>query len=696
MERIKFLRQVVLNRDYSKDEFYYKFYKQYLNSKKTDKYERYTEAFTYAFDNLTPHVTDGELIVGETTCALNETEMAEWRDFYKEKADDFYKKIGVGQDSHMAIDYQTLLLEGVKGIIDRIERYAQKCDGEKLSFYKACKECLLAIVKHSRNYSLLAKRLASLEKNPIRKKELEEISENCETVPENPAKTFYQALQSVHFINYCLSLNPLRLCTQQFQLGRPDRYLLKYYENDVAEGRLTKERAQLLLDCLGLQINMMVPNGVSCGYMVGGRDENGKTVANELTMMCMQVIDDINLVYPSVGLCYHKDIPDEYLDMATKLLLSGKTHPAIFNDDVIFKGLTSYGLTEAEARNYIHSTCVEITPVGSSNVWVASPYYNTAQLLLDIMCQEYKSFDCFLNAYLNLIDENIKNYVEYFKDCRIKRAKNSVNPLLSCFVNDCLSRGLDIENGGAKYNWIMPSFVGLANVIDSIYAIKDLVYDKNKLSLTELKKIVDADFVGYKELKDYIVNDLPKYGNDIDEVDCLFSEITNHVAEECKKYTSVFSNGNIVPSAFCWIKHELFGKITGATPDGRSAGFPLGDGSGPCQGREINGPTASILSSTKWQQHMFIGGVAVNIKFSKSNLGNNSLKIMEALIKTFIERGGFELQVNVVDKKTLKDAIKNPEKYRDLLVRIGGYSDYFVKISPEMQREVMLRTEHGV
>ena len=191
-----------------------------------------------------------------------------------------------------------------------------------------------------------------------------------------------------------------------------------------------------------------------------------------------------------------------------------------------------------------------------------------------------------------------------------------------------------------------------------------------------------------------ILNHIPKYGNDMDEVDSLFSVFTEFIVAECKKYSGLHSNGNLIPSVFCWVMHERFGRETGATADGRLAGFPLGDGSGPCQGREKSGPTASILSSTKWNHTPFIGGVAVNLKFAKSSLGANSAQTVKALVKTYLERGGFETQINVVDNETLKKAQADPEQYRDLVVRIGGYSDYFVKLSPQMQAELILRTAH--
>jgi len=515
-------------------------------------------------------------------------------------------------------------------------------------------------------------------------------------VPANPAESFYEAVQSVHFITYCLSMDPLKLGIQQFQLCHPDRYLLPYYLKDIENGVMTKEYAQLLLNCLGIQINNRVPSGRSSGYMVGGRDENGDIVSNDLTVMCMQVVDDIRLVYPAVGLCYTDGMEDMYIEKACEILSHGCSHPAIFNDDIIVKGLISYGVPENEARSYIHSTCVEITPVASSNVWVASPYTNMPQLLLDILNREYSSFDELLSTFFTNLNTKIKDNFDAENEQRKIRCDNSMSPLLSCFVNDCLAHGIDIEKGGARYNWIMPSFVGMANLVDSLFVLKELVFEKKEYRMAEFKHILDNNFNGHEHLLKRILVDIPKYGNDIDEVDSFYGVITEHIISECKKHKGMHKNGKLIPSVFCWVMHEQYGRETGATPDGRRSGFPLGDGSGPCQSREKNGPTASILSSTKWAHHKFIGGVAVNMKFSKSSFGKQSIEIMKSLIKTFLKRGGFEMQINVIDREILEKAVENPEQFDDLVVRIGGYSDYFVKLSPQMQQEVILRTEHKI
>ena len=695
MKRLNFLRNRVFENLAFSNEFYYLFYKSYEQNTGLIEEERYAEAFDFAFSSLSPSITEGELIVGKTDIPLCADKEQEWLSKYKAIAESRKNEAGGGQDSHMAIDYELVLSNGLNGIIKTIDGYLSSCDKEKETYYKCCKKCLEAVIKHSENYADLAARMSKETVDPIRRRELEKIAEICKKVPARPAESFYEAVQSVHFITHCLSLNPYRMCSQQFQLGHPDRYLLRFYEKDIQNGIITKETAQLLLDCLGIQINMRVPSGLSSGYMVGGRDENGEIVANDLTEMCMQVIDDIRLVYPAVGFCYANGMPEKYLCKASELLLKGYSHPAVFNDDIITKGLRHHGVPEAQAHNYIHSTCVEITPVASSNVWVASPYTNMPQLLLDLMNAEYPSFNSLLSAFFDQLDSHIKANFEEQNRLRAVRAKNAINPLLSCFVNDCLERGIDIERGGARYNWIMPSFVGMANLVDSLYAIKTLVFDEKKITLCEFKSMLDSNFEDNEALRLQILNRIPKYGNDIDDIDQYFSIISEHIVSECEKYSRLHTNANLIPSVFCWIMHERFGRATSATPDGRKGGFPLGDGSGPCQGREMNGPTASILSSTKWEHYKFIGGVAVNLKFSKASLGKNSLSTVQSIIKTYLNRGGFEMQINVVDNETLKKAQKNPEEYRDLVVRIGGYSDYFVKLSPKMQEEVILRTAHN-
>ena len=695
MYRIEKLRKQALERRHCNDEFHAAFFKAYLSDGETPLYARYTKAYKHAFAALTPVISENELIVGKLEYGEKDEPSSQWIKENRPEIDNILKGTAMGQDSHMSIDYDLLLTLGIDGILKKIDALLADCDEEKREFYLSCKGCLEAVKAYSEKYAEYALALSKDCSDCVRCDELQKIAEVCLKVPAKPAESFYEAVQSVHFITHCLSLDPFRLGRQQFQLGHPDRYLYKFYVNDIKNGAITNESARVLLDCLAIQINNRVPNGLSSGYLVGGRDKDGKIVANELTELLIEVINDVRLVYPAVGLCYASETPDHILKIATQTLLCGRSHPAIFNDDIITEGLMSYGLSEAEAHDYTHSTCVEITPTAASNVWVASPYTNLPQLLLECLDREYADPGQLISRFFALLDASIKQNFEIQNSYRVIRKEHSIKPLLSCFVNDCLRDGVDIERGGARYNWIMPSFVGMANVVDALYALDEICFKEHSLSIAELKGILDSNFEGNEALRQKILR-LPKYGNDIDEVDSYFELISKHIIAECEKYTPIMNNGKLIPSVFCWVMHERLGSQTGATPDGRTAGFPLGDGSGPCQGREKNGPTASIISSTKWDHSRLIGGVAVNMKFAKRSLGENSADTLCSLIKTFMARGGFEMQINVIDNETLKKAQADPESYRDLVVRIGGYSDYFVSLSRQMQNEVLLRSEHEI
>ena len=702
--RISRLRAAALDSGFDTEEYLYYFWKRYREKRWMESEPRYAEALSYMFDSVETVIGDDELIVGRiSNRKLTDEEKAEYRLLAEWTMPG--APVPEGQDSHMAIDYQLLMDKGISGIIADIGRLRSEqddCDPEglrRIEFYDAAEKCLRAVVRFARRYADAAEKQAmSPDVSAERAAELRRIAADLRVVPEFAPETFRQAVQSAHFVTFCLTPNPLlgRGITQ-YQLGRPDRYLWRFYKADIEAGRLTPREARLICDLLAISINRRVPHGLSSGYMVGGRDTDGTVVSNDLTRLLMQAVADNRLVYPSVGLCVCREgeaTPREDIDLACRILAQGCSHPALFNDDVIHRGLVRYGLSDAEACMYIHSTCVEITPAGCSNVWVASPYHNLPQYLLDVMNREYPDIDSLIEAYYARLDERIK--AEWKSQCiaRFERT-NGVDPLLSCFVSDCLRDGTDIQRGGGRYNWITPSFVGLSNLCDAFEAINELVFERHELTLAELKAACDKNWEGAEELRQKVLA-VEKYGSDCDEADSWAGRISGHLAQVCERFSTPLRNGRTIPSMFCWIMHDRLGQQTGATPDGRKAGFPLGDGSGPAQGRERRGPTASILSSTKWDHTPFIGGIAVNMKFSKSYMKDGSVDIMRSLAESYLMRGGFELQINVTDAETLKKARENPESYRDLVVRIGGYSDYFVTLSPTMQAEVIARTEHEI
>lgn len=609
-----------------------------------------------------------------------------------------------GQRAHMAIDYERLLRLGVTGVRRLIGLYRSRLDCTRASdleadyFYQACLEALDGLVILSNRYANLAEDMAGREADAVRRTELEEIARVCRKVPEHPAETFREALQSVHFVTWAMCAGNRMLL---MQLGRPDRYLLPYYERDLALGRITREQALELVDCLAILLNEYTPRGLAVGWMVGGRDSTGRDITNELTNLMLQSIAHVRMAYPGIGLCWTPDTPHETLELACHLLARGYSHPALFADDVVTEGLLQLGLPYRDACNYIHSTCVEITPIAISNVYVASPYYNLVQALHDAIglgngsvgepCSDPATFDDLMAAWKARIGEMIRDGVTEQNRCMLTRATAGGFPLLSCFVNDCLARGRDIDRGGARANWIESSFVGLANLVDSLAAIRQLVYEERRFTFDEIRRALADNFAGHESLLAAIQR-VPKYGNDDDTVDALAVMVTRFLRDECRKYRSYWGDA-VVPGFFCWVMHEYLGRTTAASCDGRPAGFPFADGSGPAQGRERQGPTAMVRSVTKWEHAPMIGGIAVNFRFQAARDPDQLAAAIRPVLETFLMLGGFEAQVNVVSTDVLRRAQEHPEQYRDLVVRVAGYSDYFIGLSREMQEEVIARTE---
>ncbi len=645
-------------------------------------------ARAYALSHACPVIYPNQLIVGLPDFSPLTPQEAE--ELHALKAVHRAMITHEGQIAHMAVDYDKLLRLGVNGVIAEIESrraaldLTKAYDIESEAFYLGALAVLEAVNQYAAHYAEACLE-ASQSAPPARAGELVEMAEILRVVPASPAQNFRQALQSVWFLTQCME--------GLHQLGRPDRYLIEYYRRDLAEGRITEQQALELLDCISILYNDLIPSGLAVGYMVGGRDAQGKDACNELTRLMLMTIGHTRMIYPGIGLCCHGGLPDDVMDLALEMIARGHSHPALFNDEVITRGLLRRGLPPERACQYVHSTCVEITPCAASAVFVASPYHNLTGYLLDVMLPEPPSFEALLEAYRARLAQRIREEVMDQNRIQMNRYHHGGWPLASCFVDDCLARGRDMDRGGALVNWVTPSFVGMANLADALEAIRILVYVERRYSMAQFKAILDANYEGYEALRQEILHKLPHYGNGQASVDGLILLITGWIQEECARYTN-YRGDAFIPSLFCWIMHEQLGRSTGATPDGRLAGQAFGDGSGPAQGREYHGPTASLLSSTSWDHEPFLGGIAVNYKFDARFFTGETRKKMKALLTAFMERGGFETQVNVVSAETLMKARENPEAYQDLVVRIGGYSDYFVRLSPQMQEEIIARTAH--
>ncbi|MBI2504921.1 MAG: hypothetical protein HYW07_17015 [Candidatus Latescibacteria bacterium] len=599
-----------------------------------------------------------------------------------------------GQTGHCELDLDPLMARGIAGLAGHVHGLMAEATGERAAAYQSflyALKGLSLLCVHAAETAEAAQPLAG----PVRQAELEEIASSCRRVAHQAPATFRDALQLLWLtLVGVMQGEPVGLVVP----GHLDRTLQPFFAQDLAAGRLDQGEALVLLESLYLLINEFIPDGLAISAMVGGRDEEGRDLTSELSYLCLEALRRTRLIYPTVGVCWHEGTPRALVDLALELIADGCANPAFFGDEIIQQGLRQLGVPPAESCRYVNSTCVEITPGGASNIWVASPYYNTCGLLLEEIAAQVgdpaPSFEAFLERYRRRLGAAVARGVAEQNQARGVRQARGRKPLQSVFTRDCLARGRDLDEGGAVYNWAECSFVGLANLADSLYVLREEIYTQRRLGFAELKAALDADFAGKEALRLRFLNAYPKYGQDCAQVDELVSQVVGFAVEACGRHCLAPDDSPYVPGAFVWIMHEHLGRQTGATPDGRRAGFPFADGCGPAQGRERFGPTAAILSTTSWDHRPMIGGLAYNMKFNASLLRSPvSRQGLRDLVLTFLRRGGFETQINAVDQETLKKARAHPEEYRDLVVRIGGYTDYFARLSPQMQDELILRTE---
>ncbi|MBR3963955.1 MAG: hypothetical protein IKJ80_00930 [Clostridia bacterium] len=614
---------------------------------------------------------------------------------------------------HRVIDYEKLLRKGILGVIDEVKEHLSRVKlsdsecAEKRAFYGACLDSLEAVLRLEQRYIDEAKRQLAETDDECRRGELEAMIKTLERVPAHPAQSFREAIQSVWFMQLVVQiLGDSSLC------GRPDNYLYPFYKRDIEAGITTDDEVFMLIEDLYFKHNNIYGSWPAA-IMVGGRKRNGESNWNELSYMFVKAIETTGLVNPSVAVCYNEDMPDDLLTLCLEIIAKGYTRPSIFNDEIAIKGLREAGVSEEDANYYIHSTCVELTPIASSNIMVATPYINLNKGLEyifnggekifgnDFMRERIQNYDLatldtfekFYAAIKETIDNILVGELSAIQDYILYRKRYTSLPLVSCFINDCLAMGKDAANDGARYSFIYPCFPGFINLIDSVVAIRRVVYEEKRATLEEIRDAIKGNFEGEERLRAFLLNRCAKFGNDLDESDEIGKDLFLYMNEELKKFNTCVRNGSFHPSYFAWIQHGVLGQKSAATPDGRLQGEALSECLGSVQGMDKNGPVALMHSTSKIPQPHAIGGVATNFRFSKKMM-RESLPEIKAFIKEFMRNGNFEAQFNVIDQETLLDALERPAYYKTLMVRVAGYSDYFVDLSPIIQREIISRLEH--
>ena len=681
----------------------------------------------------------------------------------------FYNGVG-----HVTVKYGEVLAIGFSGIKAKAQAELDKlclADGDyqkKSRFLEAVMISCDAAIEYARRYARLALKEAEECTDPVRKRELLQIAQNCANVPEKGATGFYEACQSFWFVQQLLQIES---SGHSISPGRFDQYMYPYYQKDMESGKITREFAQELMDCIWVKLNDLnkCRDAASAegfaGYslfqnlIAGGQNEEGIDVTNDLSFMSIQASMHVFLPQPSLSVRVWNGTPHEFLIRAAELTRTGIGLPAYYNDEVIIPSLMSRGLTLQDARDYNIIGCVEPQKSGKTEGWHDAAFFNMCRPLELVFSngmdkgvrigpatgnvEDMTTFEQFYDAYKKQMDYAIQLLVNADNAIDMAHAERCPLPFLSSMVDDCMKVGKTVQEGGAVYNFTGPQGFGVANMADSLYSVKTLVYDEKKITMGELKEALATNYgkglgaedvaamtakianelkeagktIGEKEVAAILntvvaaseapevkangerilklIEEVPKFGNDIPEVDAFARDVAYTYTEPLQNYKNP-RGGSFQAGLYPVSANVPLGAQTGATPDGRLAYQPVADGVSPSAGKDVNGPTAAANSVSRLDHYIASNGTLFNQKFHPSALsGRNGLENFVGLIRSYFDQKGSHMQFNVVSRETLLDAQKHPEQYKHLVVRVAGYSALFTTLSRSLQDDIIRRTEQG-
>ncbi|WP_416260366.1 formate C-acetyltransferase/glycerol dehydratase family glycyl radical enzyme [Gibbsiella quercinecans] len=646
-------------------------------------------------------------------------------------------------DAHLAVNYPLLLEKGLDGLREKVAERRSRINLTVLDdlhaeqFLKAIDITFAALSEHIERYAALARAQAQSEPRPGRRDELLLIAENCELIAHQPPRTFYQALQLCYFVQLALQIESNG---HSVSFGRMDQYLYPYYRRDVELTQtLARESAiEMLQSCW---LKLLEVNKIRSGshskasagsplyqnVTIGGQNlVNGRAqdAVNPLSYAILESCGRLRSTQPNLSVRYHAGISDDFLDACVQVIRCGFGMPAFNNDEIVIPAFIGLGVEPEDAYQYAAIGCIE-TAVGGK--WgyrcTGMSFINFARVMLAALesGKDATSGKVFLpqdsalsqgnfagfDQVLQMWDRQIRYYtrksieIEYVVDTALE--ENAHDILCSALVDDCIERGKSIKQGGAKYDWVSGLQVGIANLGNSLAAVKRLVFEQGVIGQQQLAQALACDFDGLtnEQLRQRLMNNAPKYGNDEDCVDQLLVRAYQTYIDELKKYHNPrYGRGPIGGGYYAGTSsisaNVPFGAATMATPDGRKAHAPLAEGASPASGTDHLGPTAVINSIGKLPTGSILGGVLLNQKLNPATLENTGdrQKLM-ALLRTFFEdHKGWHIQYNIVSRATLIEAKKHPDQYRDLVVRVAGYSAFFTALSPDTQDDIIARTEH--
>ena len=676
----------------------------------------------------------------------------------------FYNGVG-----HVTVHYDWILAVGFKGIAAKAKKALEEADfgdadyAKRSHFLNAVILSCEAAIIYAERYSDLARKMAEKETDAERKRELLQISENCANVPANGARSFWEACQAFWFVQQLLQIES---SGHSISPGRFDQYMYPYYKADLEKGATTREFAQELIDCIWVKLNDLnkCRDAASAegfaGYslfqnlIVGGQNAEGLDVTNDLSFMCISASMHVMLPQPSLSIRVWNGSPHDLLIHAATLTRTGVGLPAYYNDEVVIPSLMSRGLTLQDAREYNIIGCVEPQKAGKTEGWHDAAFFNMCRPLELVFSDgmengelvgihtgdvaQMTTFEEFYDAYKKQMNYAISLLVNADNAIDVAHAERCPLPFLSGMIEDCIGRGKTVQEGGAIYNFTGPQGFGIANMADSLYVIKKLVFEEKKLTLAQFREALAENYgkglpasktaqvvaETVKELRAAgkqvspeeiaaavaqltkptdkydklleMIEEVPKFGNDIEEVDAFARDVAYTYTRPLETFKN--PRGGMFQAGLYPVSANVpLGAQTGATPDGRLAGRPVADGVSPSAGKDVHGPTAAANSVSRLDHYIASNGTLFNQKFHPSALsGRAGLENFVALIRSYFDQKGSHMQFNVVSRETLLDAQKYPEKYKHLVVRVAGYSALFTTLSRSLQDDIINRTEQGL
>lgn len=622
---------------------------------------------------------------------------------------------------HICPDSALWLKMGPLGIMNQAQEKLKTCEESQKEFY----ECVVLVMQGActfmkRYHDMIMENIDEVEE-PYQQS-LRTVANNCLNLTKRPPETFHEAVQSLWFLFVLLHMESN---ASSFSPGRMDQYLYPYYQKDIESGKISMEDALDILECLWLKFNQIVylRNQNSAKYFagfpigfniaIGGEDENGNDTYNELSLLCLQCQYDLGLPQPNLSVRLNRNSSHELMQKAIEVVSKGSGMPQFFNDEAIIHALMELGIEKKDALNYAIVGCVELTTHGNNLGWSDAAMFNlnkALELTLNhgkcLLTDEQIGLDLGgLDTYQTFedLEKAFQQQIDYFIDkmmqCEVivEKAHQDCLPtaFLSSVIDDCLENGLDVTKGGAKYNLSGIQMIQIANLADSLAAMKQLVYDDQVIDAKELLAALQSDFKGYEIIQTMLLNKVPKYGNDVEWVDRLGAKWAEYFRSRMKDYTN-YRGGPYHTGMYTVSAHVPMGENVGASPDGRNALTPLADGGmSPVYGRDLKGPTAVLKSVSRLNNSLTTNGGLLNMKFLPEFFETkNGMNKFENFLRAFVDLKVPHIQFNVVRREDLEDAQIRPQLHKSLTIRVAGYTAYFVELAHKLQDEIIERTTY--